>query len=100
MTESKPVAITDVNPLWQPQIDRQFRLQWEAAQNSYVLLYPEGMVKLNFSGGQILSLCDGVNSVADVVAELTERFPDAPELEQDVLEFLATAVVNQWLQYD
>jgi coenzyme PQQ biosynthesis protein PqqD len=24
-----------------------FRLQWEPAQNAHVLLYPEGMVKLN-----------------------------------------------------
>ena len=26
-----------------------YRLQWEAVQNAHVLLYPEGMVKLNDS---------------------------------------------------
>ena len=30
-----------------PLIGRGFRLQWEPAQNAHVLLYPEGMVKLN-----------------------------------------------------
>ncbi len=39
---------------WIPSINRQFRLQWEAAQDKYVLLYPEGMVKLNGSAGEIL----------------------------------------------
>ena len=31
------------------------RLQWEPAQEAHVLLYPEGMVKLNGSAGAILS---------------------------------------------
>ena len=32
-----------------PRFRRGFRFQWEPAQESYVLLYPEGMVKLNGS---------------------------------------------------
>jgi pyrroloquinoline quinone biosynthesis protein D len=28
-------------------ISKLFRLQWEPAQNAHVLLYPEGMVRLN-----------------------------------------------------
>ena len=42
-----------------PAIGRGFRLQWEPAQNAHVLLYPEGMVKLNGSAGEILKRCDG-----------------------------------------
>ena len=38
---------------------RGFRLQWEPAQKAHVLLYPEGMVKLNGSAGEILKRCDG-----------------------------------------
>ena len=30
-----------------PRVGRGFRLQWEQAQGCHVLLYPEGMVKLN-----------------------------------------------------
>ena len=37
-----------------PAVGRGFRLQWEPAQNAYVLLYPEGMIKLNGSAGEIL----------------------------------------------
>lgn len=51
-----------------PRIGRLFRFQWEPAQQAYVLLYPEGMVKLNQSAGEILRRCDGHCSVAAVVA--------------------------------
>ena len=37
-----------------PRIHRHFRLQWEEAQGCHVLLYPEGMVKLNDSAALIL----------------------------------------------
>ncbi|PPS58457.1 pyrroloquinoline quinone biosynthesis peptide chaperone PqqD [Pantoea sp. BRM17] len=30
-----------------PAFRRGYRLQWEAAQQSHVVLYPEGMAKLN-----------------------------------------------------
>ncbi len=42
-----------------PAIGRGLRLQWEPAQNAHVLLYPEGMIKLNGSAGEIMKRCDG-----------------------------------------
>ncbi len=39
---------------WRPRLKKLFRLQWEPAQDAHVLLYPEGMVKLNPSAAQIL----------------------------------------------
>ena len=38
---------TDVNLPEYPKLNRLFRLQYEEAQKTHVLLYPEGMVKLN-----------------------------------------------------
>ena len=49
-----------------------------------MLLYPEGMVKLNGSAGAILTRCDGVRTVADIVADLERTF-DATGLAADVL---------------
>ena len=37
-----------------PRVGAGFRLQWEPAQDCHVLLYPEGMVKLNGSAGEII----------------------------------------------
>lgn len=82
---------------WIPSVNRQFRLQWEETQNKYVLLYPEGMVKLNGSAGEILSRCDGEKTLAIIIAELKTEFPDAPNIAGDIHAFVEEALQNQWL---
>jgi len=73
------------------------RLQWEPAQDAHVLLYPEGMVKLNGSAGAIMSRCDGVRTVADIVADL-ERTYDLTGLAADVSAFVELALEKRWLE--
>lgn len=80
-----------------PQIARGFRLQWETTQQAHVLLYPEGMVQLNASAGEILSRCDGVRDVAAIVAELEQAF-GMNDLQPDVLAFLELAVAQRWIE--
>ncbi len=80
-----------------PAIAHGLRLQWEAAQEAHVLLYPEGMVRLNGSAGAILSRCDGVRTVAQIVAEL-ERTYGASGLAADVHAFVTLALEKQWLE--
>jgi pyrroloquinoline quinone biosynthesis protein D len=84
-------------PSARPAIAHGKRLQWEAAQNAHVLLYPEGMVKLNDSAGAILSRCDGVRTISEIVADL-ERAYETSGLTDDVQAFLAIAVEQQWLE--
>jgi len=57
-----------------PLIPTTHRLQWEEAQDCHVILYPEGMVKLNPSSAEILKLCDGSNSVSKIISELQQKF--------------------------
>ena len=80
-----------------PRIRRGFRLQWEAAQNAHVLLYPEGMVKLNRSAGEILSRCTGEMSVEQITADLEQAFSCAG-LSNDVRDFLAHARQHGWIE--
>ena len=82
-----------------PRIGPGFRLQWEPAQNSHVLLYPEGMVRLNQSSGEIMKRCDGQRSVAAIVAELEAAF-SARGLDKDVLAFVELAGKQRWLAWD
>ncbi|WP_302789693.1 pyrroloquinoline quinone biosynthesis peptide chaperone PqqD, partial [Escherichia coli] len=42
-----------LNPEHTPVFRRGYRLQWEQVQNSHVILYPEGMAKLNDSAAAI-----------------------------------------------
>ena len=76
---------------------RHFRFQWEEAQGGYVLLFPEGMVKLNGGAGEVIKRIDGVKSVADIVAECIAAFPDVPDLEADVLAMLLLAHEKGWI---
>lgn len=89
--------MTAVPATARPAIAHGMRLQWEPAQEAHVLLYPEGMVKLNSSAGAIMSRCDGVRTVADIVADL-ERTYDLTGLAGDVGAFVALALEKHWLE--
>ncbi|MBC7414907.1 MAG: pyrroloquinoline quinone biosynthesis peptide chaperone PqqD [Herminiimonas sp.] len=80
-----------------PRLNRGFRLQWEAAQNCHVLLYPEGMVRLNGSAGEILQCCDGATSVDTIVATLEQKF-NQPSLRADIEAMLAHAFEQNWIR--
>jgi len=80
-----------------PRVARHFRLQWEEAQNTWVFLYPEGMVKLNQSAGEIARRCDGQRTVDDIVADLEATF-GAQGLMADVVAFLDLAHERGWLE--
>ncbi len=54
-----------------------------------MILYPEGMAKLNETAAAILELIDGRRDVAAIIAMLNERFPEAGGVDDDVVEFLA-----------
>jgi pyrroloquinoline quinone biosynthesis protein D len=80
-----------------PKVGSRFRLQWEQAQQSWVLLFPEGMVKLNGSAGEIMKRCDGVRSVGQIVADLEGSF-GVQGLQGDVLAFLDIARGKHWIE--
>ena len=82
-----------------PRIGSGFRLQWEPVQNCHVLLYPEGMVKLNQSSGEIIKRCDGQRSVAGITDELEQTF-STPGLQTDVLAFVEMAGKQGWLKWE
>ena len=86
-----------VNESAVPVVGRGFRLQWEPAQEAHVLLYPEGMVKLNNSAAAIMTRCDGVRTVADIVADI-ERPYGVTGLAGDVGAFVVMARDNGWLE--
>ena len=83
----------------QPRVGHGFRLQWEPVQDCHVLLYPEGMVKLNGSAGEIMKRCDGVASIAAITAAI-EQAHSLQGLEPDVLAFVELAGKQRWLKWD
>lgn len=80
-----------------PKIAPTFRFQWEEAQDCYVILYPEGMVTLSGSAGEILKRVDGTNSIDDIITDLHNAFPGT-KLDDDVHTFLENAHGQGWIK--
>ena len=89
--------MTAIAPEARPALGRGFRLQWEPAQKAHVLLYPEGMVKLNGSAGEILKRCDGARTVGEIVSDLETTFATTG-LTNDVTAFVNMALEKRWLE--
>jgi pyrroloquinoline quinone biosynthesis protein D len=92
MSEPTPAPLPE-----RPRLNRLFRLQWEEAQQAYVLLYPEGMVKLNLSAAEILKRCDGEHTVNELIAELEQAFGEA-DLRDPIEGMLRAAFEKDWIQ--
>lgn len=80
----------------QPKLSRKFRLQFEPAQDRWVLLYPEGMVQLNPSAAEILKRCDGERSVDAIVSELEATF-NAQGIAPEVTSLLEEGQRRGWI---
>ncbi|MCX7182020.1 MAG: pyrroloquinoline quinone biosynthesis peptide chaperone PqqD [Candidatus Methylopumilus sp.] len=74
------------------------RFQWEEAQQNYVILFPEGMVKLHGGAGEVIKRLDGKVSVGDVVVNLKATFPDAANIEADIIGMFELALSKGWLR--
>ncbi len=82
----------------QPILRSLYRLQWEEAQQAWVLLYPEGMVRLNGPAAEILKRCTGATNVGVLVDDLERAF-NATGLQEDVQEFLSEAASRGWIEF-
>ena len=80
------------------KISPHHRFQWEKAQDCYVILFPEGMVKLNGGAGEVLKLVDGENTVLSIIDDLTKKFPDTPTLENDIVGMIEMALEKAWVE--
>lgn len=74
------------------------RFQWEEAQQSYVILFPEGMVKLHGGAGEVMKRVNGKASVADIVADLKETFPGAENIEAEIIGMFEMAYGKAWIR--
>ena len=84
-----------------PRVAAKARLQWDGARDRHILLYPEGLVALNPTAAEILGLCDGRRSVAEIVAVLTSRYgPGDGDITADVQALLAGLAAKGLVTYD
>ena len=80
-------------------VNPMYLFRWEPTQDSHVLLYPEGIVKLNQTAGDIIERCDGKHTVAELIAELQQRYPgDDDRVAEGVYKFLEVFRAKGWIR--
>ena len=80
------------------KIAAHHRFQWEKAQDCYVILFPEGMVKLNGSAGEVLNLVNGESTVELITDTLVKKFPDVPNINKDIIGMIELALDKAWIE--
>ena len=74
-----------------PRLPRGVRLREDKVRERWVLLAPERVVKVNPIAVEILKLCDGSRTLAEIVTGLSERFKaDPARVGTDVRALLAS----------
>lgn len=74
-----------------PRLPRGVRLREDKVRARWVLLAPERVVKVNPIAVEILKLCDGSRTLAEIVGGLAERFKaDPARVGADVRVLLAS----------
>jgi pyrroloquinoline quinone biosynthesis protein D len=66
-----------------PRLAAKARLRFDRKTNRYLLLYPEKGMQLNATAADIVQLCTGEYTVAEIVTRLAEKYAPQP---QDVIE--------------
>ena len=72
-----------------PAMAARVRLQIDPVNGEPVLLYPEGLLRLNSTAHEVVSRCDGQTTVESIVASLGSEYEvNAETMWADVLDCL------------
>lgn len=92
-------AVSEIAADALPRLAPRFLFRWEDSQDAWVLLYPEGIIKLNPSAGEIIKRCDGSRTPQQIIDDLAAAFPgNDAELADGVNQFLVVALGKGWLK--
>jgi pyrroloquinoline quinone biosynthesis protein D len=64
--------------------------RWGGTEEDRIILFPEGAIKLQGTGRQVLERCDGQRTFAEIIAELQKQFgaADPGKIRNDISGFL------------
>jgi pyrroloquinoline quinone biosynthesis protein D len=75
--------------------------RWSSQGEERVVLFPEGMIRVQGTGQNILELCDGQRTVREIVSELVAIFNsgDPVKIREDVVSFLEALQQKRIVDY-
>jgi pyrroloquinoline quinone biosynthesis protein D len=64
--------------------------RWGGTETDRMILFPEGAIKLQGTGRQVLERCDGQRTFGEIIAELEKEFgtTDPAKIRADITMFL------------
>jgi pyrroloquinoline quinone biosynthesis protein D len=64
--------------------------RWGGTEENRVILFPEGAIKLQGTGRQVLERCDGRRTFGEIITELQKEFEktDPDKIRSDIETFL------------
>jgi pyrroloquinoline quinone biosynthesis protein D len=76
-----------------PRLWRLARVDFDPVRQRPVLLYPEGAMLLNDTGAEILALCNGQRTIADIAAVLGAKY--GADVTADVTDYISALVERE-----
>jgi pyrroloquinoline quinone biosynthesis protein D len=74
--------------------------RWGKDGEDRVVLFPEGMIRLQGTGQSVLELCDGEHTLQHIVETLSKRYSaDTAKIREDVATFLEALQQKRVVDY-
>jgi pyrroloquinoline quinone biosynthesis protein D len=83
--------MNDLPDTARPRLATKVRLKWDEVRQKPLLLFPEGLLVLNPTAHEIVGLCDGQRTVAEIVKTLGEKF-QSDTIDRDVKDLLVKLI--------
>lgn len=96
VTQTEAAMNTSVPSSSHPELAPHVRLTFDRVREQHVLLGPESVAVLNGTGADILGLCDGQRTVAEIVEELHARYNRV--VDDEVQHFLTRLVTKRCVE--
>ena len=91
-----------IPPDARPRLASKARIRFDRRTERYLLLYPERGLELSPTAADIVQLCTGEHTVAEISERLARKYSAQPRaaIERDMLEFLATLGERGLVRYE
>lgn len=78
-----------------PRLPRGVKLRFDQVRNTWTLLAPERAFQIDETAAEILKLCDGARSVAEVVAAVAAVYQEEPAVIAADIEAMLSDLANK-----
>ena len=78
-----------------PLLASKARVRWDPIRQKHLLLFPEGLLILNQTAHEVITMCDGKHKVNIIVNSLADKYKT--DVDADIRELLSRLVEKRLL---